>query len=375
MPTSGRKPHTSYGDLGLMTMTINGPLNAENRGITNENEKKCSLKQNRTDILGRGSEEYILSLREGTLEASTVNWIIPEPWVREWSFKNGGFFSSTQSTGTSCKLALISENMQIQSDGTLELINWADWSDNGFDFGTVSGQEPTVAYDSTKDYFAYITPSGSTSNPNVPVTTHSSVGSALDVDISQQNFAVVVLCKPDGSGNKTLFNIGQQTATGHFRLQLQGASNARVSVFTSGGETRTVDTVYTANEYSIIIGGSKDSSGTAFVRVNGEEKTISGTVNACTDISCTSAATNSQVLIGCGETSTAYNRIATNVEIYEVHYIVSDTVNNEFLSDLKKLEGSLARKYNMLDSLPAAHTYKTDPPYGSPIKQGANRYG
>ena len=61
MPIAGRKPHTSYGDIGLMTLTIDGPINSENRGITNENEKKCSLRQNRTSILGRGNEEYVLS--------------------------------------------------------------------------------------------------------------------------------------------------------------------------------------------------------------------------------------------------------------------------------------------------------------------------
>jgi len=360
-------------------MTIDGPVNAENRGITKENEKKCSLKQNRTDILGRGSEEYILSLREGTLEASTVNWIIPEPWVREWSFKNGGFFSSTQSTGTSCKFALISENMQIQSDGTLEMINWADWSDNGFDFGTESGDEPAVAYDSTKDYFAYFTPgggSGGANPPDIPFLTFSEVGSAFDVNIATQNFAIVLFVKTAGVSNQTFFNMGFQSASGHCRFEARGASARNIDITTSAGRNRASNAF--SDGYNILIGGSKDASGTAFIRVNGEEKTIGtgANVNACANISLGSADADKQVLIGASETgATSYSNIASNTDIYEVHYIVSNTNNNEFLSDLEKLEGSLARKYNILDSLPADHTYKTDSPYGSPIKQGANRYG
>ena len=375
MPTSGRKPHTSYGDIGLMTMTIDGPVNAENRGINNENEKKCSLKQNRTDILGRGSEEYILSLREGTLEASTVNWIIPEPWVREWSFKNGGFLSSTQSAGTSCKFALISENMQIQSDGTLELINWEDWSDNGSNFGTVSGNEPTVAYDSDKDFFPFFTPSGTTAAPNIALIDNSSVSSSLSVDISEQNFAVVLLLKTGQTANETVFNLGySDTGGGHLRIDIRGNANRRIELVTNGGRNISTNDVFSNDSYSIIIAGSKDSSGTAFIRVNGEEKTL-GTTSACSDIVFNALPQNKQVLIGCQESSSSYLRLATSQKFYEVHYIVSDTVNNEFLSDLEKLEGSLARKYNMLNSLPSDHTYKIDSPYGSPIKQGANRYG
>ena len=111
------------------------------------------------------------------------------------------------------------------------------------------------------------------------------------------------------------------------------------------------------------------------IRVNGEEKTL-GTTNACADISLGAATADKQVTIGARENgSTSYDRQMSNCNLYEIHYIVSDTVNNEFLSDLEKLEGSLARKYNILDSLPADHTYKTKSPYGSPIKQGANRYG
>ena len=128
MATSGRKPHTpgSYGTDGIKTLTIDGPINAENRGITNENEKKCSIRQNRDTILGRGTEEYVLSLREGTLEASTVNWIIPQPWDREWFFNRGGIFSPTQCEIADCKVALISENMQHPSDGSAKVTSWGD---------------------------------------------------------------------------------------------------------------------------------------------------------------------------------------------------------------------------------------------------------
>ena len=136
MATSGRKPHTpgSYGTDGIKTITIDGPINAENRGITNENEKKCSIRQNRDTILGRGTEEYVLSLREGTLEASTVNWIIPQPWDREWFFNRGGIFSPTQCEIADCKVALIAETMQVLSTDDTKVASWGDLSDNDYEF-------------------------------------------------------------------------------------------------------------------------------------------------------------------------------------------------------------------------------------------------
>jgi len=381
MPTSGRKPHTSYSDIGLMRLTIDGPINAENRGITNENEKKCSLRQNRTSILGRGSEEYILSLREGTLKASTVNWVIPQPWDREWSFKTGGVFSSNQCEIASCKAALISENMQKPTNGTAFLELWSDWSDNGNDFGTVSGDEPTLSADAANNYFSFFNVAGSATAPEVPVALYADVGDAFNVDVSANNFAVVFVIKTSPTAaNKCLLCMKENNKTNSFRLELSGSSYPQdIKLFTKGssGSTKTItysNVVSDDREYYIIVAGTENSSGQSFVRVNGVDKaTLSS--DPIEDITLTSTARENQITIGARENLNGYNTIATNTNFYEFHYLISSTNDNSFLSEIEKIEGGLARKFDMLSSLDASHTYKTKVPHGSPIVQGANRYG
>lgn len=381
MPTSGRKPHTSYSDIGLMRLTIDGPINAENRGITNENEKKCSLKQNRTSILGRGSEEYILSLREGTLKASTVNWVVPQPWDREWSFKTGGIFSSNQCVIADCKTALISENMQKPTDGSSVLELWSDWSDNGNDFGTVSGDEPTLSVDSTKNYFSFFQVAGSATAPEVPVALYADVGDAFNVDVSANNFAVVFVIKTSPTAaNKCLLCMKENGKANSFRLELSGSSYPQdIKLFTKGSSGGTTTITYSNvvaddREYYIIVAGTENSSGQSFVRVNGVDKATSSS-DTIEDITLTSTARENQITIGARENSAGYNTIATNTNFYEFHYLISSTNDNSFLSEIEKIEGGLARKFDMLSSLDASHTYKTKVPYGSPIVQGANRYG
>lgn len=382
MVESGRKPHTSYSDVGLMALTIDGPINAENRGITNENEKKCSLKQNRTSILGRGSEEYILSLREGTLKASTVNWVIPQPWDREWSFKTGGIFSPNQCVIADCKTALISENMQKPTDGSAVLELWSDWSDSGNDFGTVAGDEPTLAADSAKDYFSYFTVSGSATEPKIPIALYADVGNSFNVDVSTNNFAVVfvIYTPPSVTNPCNLLCMKQSNQANQFRVELSGSSYPQdIRLFTRGSSGGTTTITYSnaiadGREYYIIVAGTENSSGQSFVRVNGTDKTTSSS-DTIENITLNSTATENQIGIGARENSSGYNAIATNVRFYEFYYLISSTNDNSFLSEIEKIEGGLARKFDMLSSLDASHTYKTEAPHGSPIVQGANRYG
>jgi len=382
MPTSGRKPHTSYGDIGLMALTIDGPINSENRGITNENEKKCSLRQNRTSILGRGSEEYVLSLREGTLKASTVNWVVPQPWDREWSFKTGGVFSSNQCEIASCKAALISENMQKPTNGTAFLELWSDWSDSGHDFGTVSSDEPALAADSVKDYFSYFNVAGSATAPEVPIAVYADIGNAFNVDVSANNFAVVFVIKtpPSAVTQCCLLCMKQSDKANQFRLELNGSSFPQDIRLLTKGSSGTVKTITYASaiaddrEYYIIVAGTENNSGQSFVRVNGADKTTTS-LDTIEDITLTSTARENQITIGARENSSGYNAIATDVNFYEFHYLISSTNDNSFLSEIEKIEGGLARKFDMLSSLDASHTYKTKVPHGSPIIQGANRYG
>ena len=381
MVVSGRKPHTSYSDIGLMTLTIDGPINAENRGITNENEKKCSLRQNRTSILGRGSEEYILSLREGTLKASTVNWVVPQPWDREWSFKTGGIFSPNQCVIADCKTALISENMQKPTDGSAVLELWADWSDNGNDFGTVAGDEPTLSADASNNYFSFFNVAGSATAPEVPVALYADVGDAFNVDVSANNFAVVFVIKTaPTAGTKCLLCMKENNKTNHFRVELDGSSYPQgVKLYTKGSSGSVTGITYAGaipsdREYYIIVAGTENSSGTSFVRVNGTDKTTVST-DTIEDITLTSTARENQISIGVRENSAGYNFYATNTNFYEFHYLISSTNDNSFLSEIEKIEGGLARKFDILSSLDASHTYKTKVPHGSPIVQGANRYG
>jgi len=371
MPTtSGRKPHTAYGDVGIMTLTIDGPINAENRGITNENEKQCSLKQNQNLILGRGSEEYILSLREGTLEASTVNWIIPQPWDREWSFQRGGVFSPTQCEIADCKVALISETMQRPADGTAKASSWGDFSDNNFEFTAEASTEPTLEADTTKKFFNNVT--GSSSNDLSLITNYAAVGDNLNIDVSANNFAVVFFIKTDSatSGEQCILSFGKGNTQGCFQVSTRNGSTLRIRS-KGTGSLNTVDSssVLSTNSYYTIVVGTTNGLGTAFARVNGTDVGLSGTID---DVTLSSSMP--QINLLCRENSGSYGQ-NFNGDLYEFYWLKSSTVDNSFLSEIEKIEGGLAQKYDTLGDLPADHTYKTKVPHGSPIKHAPDRFG
>ena len=370
MPTSGRKPHSAYGDAGIMTLTIDGSINAENRGITNENDKQCSLKQNQNLILGRGSEEYILSLREGTLEASTVNWIIPQPWDREWSFQRGGVFSPTQCVIADCKVALISETIQRPVDGTAKASSWGDFSDNNFEFTAEAGTEPILEADSTKRFFNNV--NGSTSLSLI--TNYASVGDNLNIAVNANNFAVVFFVKTDAITNQEqcLLSFGTGNTQGSFQVSI--VNNSTLKIRSRGtGTLNTINSssVLSTNSYYTIVIGTTDNSGTAFARVNGTDVGLSGTINSPT---LAASGAMSQINLGIRENGGSYNRPFTS-SLYEFYWLKSSTVDNSFLSEIKKIEGGLAQKYDTLSDLPADHTYKTEVPHGSPIKHAPNRFG
>ena len=51
------------------------------------------------------------------------------------------------------------------------------------------------------------------------------------------------------------------------------------------------------------------------------------------------------------------------MNLYELAFLKADSQNDTaFLNDLIKFEGSLARKFDMVDVLPSDHTYKNEPP-------------
>ncbi len=373
MATSGRKPHTpgSYGTDGIKTLTIDGPINAENRGITNENEKKCSIRQNRDTILGRGTEEYVLSLREGTLEASTVDWILPQPWDREWFFNRGGVFSPTQCKIADCKVALISETMQRPPDGTAFVESWGDWTDNNFEFTGPTGAKPDIAADSSKKYFNYATGGGTDSL----FTNYTAVGDAFNVTMSDNNFAAVFFIKTPASwgGVQTLMCMSANTAVGTFRLFFTSGGLLRVRTKTGATPTNiSLTSALDTDTYYTIVVGSKNSSGDPFCRVNGEDITTgAGTLK---DISISSTANENQINLLIDESTGSYSNPFLG-RLYEFYWLKSSTNDNSFLSEIEKIEGGIAWKYDTLDDLPADHEYKSDKPHGSPIKQGPNRYG
>lgn len=369
MPTSGRKPHTTYGDVGIMTLTIDGPINSENQGITNENEKQCSMKQNQNLILGRGSEEYVLSLREGTLEASTVNWIIPQPWDREWSFQRGGVFSPTQCEIADCKISLIAETMQRPTDGSAKVSSWGDWSDNNYEFTAQSGTEPTLTVDSTKRYFNSAVGGGT----NSLITNFAAVGTDLNVDVSAENFAAVFFVKTPSSfgSNNTLFCFGSINDSGHFVIFANGSGLIKFRTKTGSNNTVTTNITLATDTYYTIIIGTQDSSGNVFVRINGSDDGSTGTME---DIAIDGTGNKLQVNLLVRENATAYSQPWTGA-LYDFYWLKSSTVDNSFLSEIKKIEGSLAQKYETLGDLPADHDYKTEVPHGSPIKHTPNRFG
>lgn len=109
----------------LMSLSIDGSINGEGQ---------CSLKQNHIELLGRGTEDYIITLRQSILEGYTVSWRIPEMWDREWNHKRGPIWTPLSVIGGTCKCWLKPEKYETDPTTGDNVVEIDDDSGTGIVF-------------------------------------------------------------------------------------------------------------------------------------------------------------------------------------------------------------------------------------------------
>ena len=345
-----RKPApSSSGANGLMSLTIDGPVN----GTT-----ECSIKQNRTILLGRGSENYILTLREGIFEGSTVPWRVPEMWDRNWNFKLGPIATPLRVDNITTSLWLKPEAFEKRTDGSDFVEKWVD-----------SSAVPHTVENSEDDDQPIFNPGNSTYNNFNSITaagddnlTYPIGGSdtTFDVDVSANNFACVMFLKThvDSTADQWLINLGRQGEANTWTLRTSsglGLIIAQAAVITTYIPSIAVNT-----SYIIAVGSDTGGGGdSAFARING------------TDITPLSGGTTVDILpdqIMIMNQDNALTATPFLGEMYEIIWFKQSGVDTTiFTTAIEKIEGYLAHKYLVTGALPAAHPYKTNPPRVSPV--------
>lgn len=352
-----RKPSSAYNSIDpLMRLTIE-PID----GSPND-ETECALVQNSTTHVGRGTQSYILDLREGILSGYTCNWAIPPDSQRDWFFDKGPVFSPANFKSSTTPMWLKPENYIQPEDGTSFVATWKNAaSTEDFIQNTAAKYPALVKTGTTNNKYNYVTTATTDNMYQNPIDSN------FAVDVSADNFAVIGIFTTPSS---------LSSATNSFILNLAGSSGTSYRLFTNGTSIRQRFGVATANQWASALAtdttyifaiGSDDKdggSGSPFCRLNGTDL---GAPTGSTSVSDISFGASEQAMLFNADVSNPSNPFVGN--FYEMSFHKSSALSNaEFIAEIEKIEGYLAFKYKQQSSLAAAHPYKTNPPYANTIK-------
>ena len=352
-----RKPSSAYNAIDpLMRLTIE-PID----GSPND-ETECALVQNSTIHVGRGTQDYILDLREGILSGYTCNWTIPPDSQRDWFFNRGPVFTPSNFKSSTTPMWLKPENFLQPVDGTSFVATWKNGaSTEDYIQNTVAKYPALVKTGTTNNKYNYVTTTG-TDN----LYQEGNINQGFAVDVSAENFAVICIFTTPSSfsgNNSYILNCGATSGTSYALFTNSATIKQKFGLTTANNwsSALAVDTTY------ILAVGSDDKdggSGSPFCRLNGTDL---GAPTGGTSVQDTTYAVSEQAMILNADVATPNK--AFEGEFSEMSFHKSSTLSNaEFTAEVEKVEGYLAFKYKQQSSLAAAHPYKTDPPYGDRIK-------
>ena len=329
-------------------------------GIHND-DTEMILRANQTTLLGRGDQDYILSLRNTMLENTTFGgYRIPEDFDQEWNFKLGPIWAPDSVSISTLGCWLKPENFVIDSGGAA-YTSATDASSNSVDFiqGT-EGVMPDIGAKGLNNYkpLDYSDASGT------HLFASAGDGNAIfNVGTSDEFlYAFVVNTGTDTGGYSTFICHGNITDNGHFACaQRTNSANRDIYLWTKSGlsSNRTQwDDVFTIGANHIIVFGK--IGGAVVLRVDGTAQTAS-TSQTFNAVSSTDDTTLGMSFTGSGgDADREYDGL-----IYEMVFSKLSGGASSILPDVKKVEGYLAHKYLLTGSLPSDHDYKIDPPRAS----------
>ncbi len=329
-----------------------GIRSLEVHGTVNEAGNDHVVTANKDTILGRGTENYCHSIVESILEHRDVGYVVPEYWDQFWNYKLGAIWhpdSDLVDAGTTTVLWQKSEEIAESSSIPGNFSAW----------GNITAQnDPAYISNSSNNKFPYIDFDGTNDDIFLP---NADIPAELTTADNKDFIFGMVLDLADQDAFTTILQINESSNAGSYRIRhdSRGSTNSfecriRDTSSTSTGNLDVSSKNFSFTDTNIVMIGKINNE--HFVRVNGNTAVTSsaiarGIVKGTTDLT-----------IGCGY-ALGLNSGFTDMNLYEFLFLKSNGKNNaEFLDDIIKLEGALARKFDIVSVLPNSHTYKSHPP-------------
>ena len=304
------------------------------------------LKVNHHELLGKGTRDYVLSVREELLTNRSMK--IPEDWDLDWNINLGPIWTPDE-LGTSVAAWILPEFLHPLDTDTTRVAQADDRGSAGVEWENTNEAASLPTFSSELNGFKGMSFAASGSGDYLYSLDESGDG---DLDFGTGDFAITLLAHFSGSigtAEKTVFSTDSSQ---QFSLGVQEISgNASYKVYFGGSSTTA--TVYVHSDPIILTVGR--SGGNQFLRFSNQisnDSSITGTKS-------TNLSDSQQYFVGAKEDS-SNDRLGEDGfdgEIYEMIFY-NGTLSD---SDRERIEGYLFHKYNTGD-LHSTHPYKTNPP-------------
>ena len=334
-------------------MSIDSPsLSLDILGAKNDvHATNCVLRENQTKLLGRGSLDYILSVRNETLR--NKGYRVPEDWDHSWT-KSLGPIWTPESIGLHLETWLSPEYYKPDSaDPTVcgAITNRADNSATPSEWvQSTLASMPVFEKDTSVRNHEGLNFDGVRTNMRAP--------SAAEWYMLDQDFIIAVVVTPLDSN--TSAPIVSKKNNANFSLHYDSTGSNKSYVFYMNSVALSaIRPSLTGTAANLVVCGR--ISGKAFL-------SVLGTFTEAASADTTSFSDSQKPWLG-DQAANAAEYLGRIHEVVVVNDNMTSGTNVITMVLIEQIEGYLANKYNLVSGLPSTHTYKDSPPRASIRKE------
>jgi len=317
------------------------------------NDTTSILKANHSNLISKGSREYILSVREQML--SNRSFKVPEDWDVDWNIRLGPIWTPAElgSTNLVCWLGPeyyhpLDTDADIIAQASDRSGNGVIWENTWTSASCPTFTSPLVGLGSSSDGFKGM---GFDGTQWIYSTDESGDG---ELDPGTGDFSITMLVEFGGISTAEKYVLCSD-GTKDFALSVKENLVTGVDqykVYFDGSATTAAVSVNVSAPVILTVGRSGGDQFLKLANLSINDTNITGTESVDID--------NSQQFFIGGKEALS-DRSAGNMftgNIYEIMFY-NGTLSTD---DIKNLEGYLAHKYAQTSFLYSAHPYKTNPP-------------
>jgi len=302
------------------------------------------LKANHSNLISKGSREYVLSIRAELLNVRSFK--IPEDWDTDWNIRLGPIWTPTElgSTNLVCWLSPEYYHPLSTDDGIIAQAE--DRSGNGVTWENTNSDDSCPEFTSALNEFK-----GMGFNGSQYIYSLDESGDG-ELDPGTGDFSITMIAEFGGISTAEKYVLASDVSRG-FALSVKEVSGTdKYKVYFDGSATEAAFSVDHTVPIILTVGRSGGDQFLKFANISINDTAITGTENMDID-------NTQQFFIG-GREGVA-DRSGQNTftgNIYEIMFY-NGTLSTD---DIKNLEGYLAHKYAQTSFLYSEHPYKTNPP-------------